>query len=82
MCLAFPAKIIEKNGNDAVVEFKNVKRNVRTELVGDCEVGDHVLVHAGFAINKLDEQAAKETMETWEELLKALDEEDLANAGA
>lgn len=82
MCLAFPAKIIEKNGNDAVVEFKHVKRNVRTELVGDCEVGDHVLVHAGFAINKLDEQAAKETMETWEELLKALDEEDLANAGA
>lgn len=80
MCLAFPAKIIELNGNDAVVEFKNVKRKVRTELIGGCEIGDHVLIHAGFAINKLDEQAAKETMETWDDLLKIIGEEDLKNS--
>jgi len=80
MCLAFPAKIVELDGNDAVVEFQNVKRKVRTELIGECEIGDHVLIHAGFAINKLDKQAAKETMETWDELLKTLSEEDLQNS--
>jgi len=78
MCLAFPAKIIELNGPNAVVEFHNVKRDVRVDLLGDCQIGDHVLVHAGFAINKLDEQGAKETMETWTELIEAMEKE---NAG-
>jgi len=79
MCLAFPAKIIELNGPNAVVEFHNVKRDVRVDLLGDCQIGDHVLVHAGFAINKLDEQGAKETMETWTELIEVMEKE---NAGS
>ena len=75
MCLAFPAKIIELNGPNAVVEFHNVKRDVRVDLLADCQIGDHVLVHAGFAINKLDEQAAKETMETWTELIEVMEKD-------
>ena len=76
MCLAFPAKIIELNGPNAVVEFHNVKRDVRVDLLGDCQIGDHVLVHAGFAINKLDEQGARETMETWTELIEVMEKEN------
>ena len=81
MCLAFPAKIIELNGPNAVVEFHNVKRDVRVDLLGDCQIGDHVLVHAGFAINKLDEQGAKETMETWTELIDVMEKENAGSGG-
>jgi len=76
MCLAFPAKIIELKGSEAVVEFHNVKRDVRVDLLTDCKIGDHVLVHAGFAINKLDEEGARETMETWTELIELMEKED------
>jgi len=76
MCLAFPAKIIELNGSDAVVEFHNVKRDIRVDLLTDCRIGDHVLVHAGFAINKLDEEGARETMETWTELIAVMEKEE------
>ena len=76
MCLAFPAKIIKLDGKDAVVEFHNVKRDIRVDLIGECQIGDHVLVHAGFAINKLDEEAARETMETWTELIEVMEKED------
>ena len=76
MCLAFPAKIVELNGLSAVVEYHNVKRDIRVDLVGDCNIGEYVLVHAGFAINKLDEEAARETMETWDELIQVMEEED------
>lgn len=76
MCLAFPATIIELNGQNAVVEFHNVKRDIRIDLIGECKVGEYVLVHAGFAINKLDEEAARETMETWTELIEVMEKED------
>lgn len=76
MCLAFPATIIKLDGKDAVVEFHNVKRDIRVDLIGECQIGDHVLVHAGFAINKLDEEAARETMETWTELIEVMEKED------
>ena len=79
MCLAFPAKIIELNGPNAVVEFHNVKREIRVDLIEDCKLGDHVLVHAGFAINKLDEQGARETMETWTELIEVMEKEEASS---
>ncbi len=80
MCLAFPAKIIKLEGQNAVVEFHNVKRDVRVDLIGECEIGDFVLIHAGFAINKLDEAGARETMETWTELIKVMEKEDRKTA--
>ncbi len=76
MCLAFPATIIKLDGPNAVVEFYNVKRDIRVDLIEDCQIGDHVLVHAGFAINKLDEEGARETMETWTELIEIMEKEE------
>jgi hydrogenase expression/formation protein HypC len=72
MCLAIPAKIIEVNGNNAVAEVSRVKRDIRIDLIEDCKVGDHVLLHAGFAINKLDEEALRETNQALAELEKSL----------
>lgn len=73
MCLAIPAKIVEINGPNAVVEIKNVRRDVRLDLLEDCQIGDFVLIHAGFAINKLDEKSAQESMDLWDELLEISD---------
>ena len=81
MCLAFPGKIIKLDGQNAVVEFHNVQRDIRVDLVPDCSIGDHVLVHAGFAINKLDEAGARETMETWNELISILEKEEKSSSG-
>ncbi len=52
MCLAFPGKIIKKNGDKSIVSFDGVKREIITSLV-DAKVGDTVLVHAGLAIEKI-----------------------------
>ena len=46
------------------------------DLLPEVEIGDYVLIHAGYAIEKLTEEAAKESLEAWEELLEILEEED------
>jgi hydrogenase expression/formation protein HypC len=74
MCLAIPAEVIEIQENDlAVVEAGGAKKLISLSLVDDVRVGDYVLVHAGFAIDIVDEQEAKKTMELLEELAR-LDE--------
>lgn len=71
MCLAIPTRIKSIEGNTAKVDFgQNVIREVDVSLV-DVNVGDYVLVHAGFAIQKLDKQDAIETLNLWEELLES-----------
>ena len=62
MCLAIPSKIVEKNGNLAVIDVDGVRREANLMLLEDSEVGDWVIVHAGFAIHKIDEQSALETI--------------------
>jgi hydrogenase expression/formation protein HypC len=70
MCLAIPAKIMTKNGNLAQVDFDEaVLREVNVSLV-EAKVGDYVLVHAGYAIQVLDEQEAIETLRLWNEILQ------------
>ncbi len=64
-------KIVEIDGLDAVAELQGVRRRVRLDLVDDCKVGDYVLIHAGFVIEKLDEEQAKKSLETWEEFLSS-----------
>lgn len=76
MCIAAPAQIIEINDNVAVVDFGGVRQSAKLDLVEDVEVGRYVLVHSGYAIEVLSDQEAKESLEAWEELLKALDEEE------
>lgn len=64
MCLAIPAKITELNsGNLATVDILGVTREVSVDLTPQAQVGDFVLVHAGFAIEVVDEQFAQETID-------------------
>ena len=72
MCLAIPAKVVKIISKEkAIVDYGgNVKREVNTSFV-DVKVGDYVIVHAGFAIQKLNEEEAKKSLETWEEILNA-----------
>ena len=67
MCLAVPARIIELDGDKAVVDGMGNQFKARTSLLQDVKLGDLVLVHAGFAISRIDEQEARET---WELLAK------------
>ncbi len=61
MCLAIPGKIEQIQSNNALVNFNGVKRRVDISLIDSCEINDYVLVHVGFAIQKVDEKTAKET---------------------
>lgn len=54
MCIGVKARIISKEGNEAVVDFGGVKRTIRIDLVKNVDVGDEVMVHAGFAISKVN----------------------------
>jgi hydrogenase expression/formation protein HypC len=63
MCLAVPAKVVSIDGETALVELGGLTRQARTMLVPGVKVGDYVLLHAGFAIQTLDEAAAQETLE-------------------
>ena len=60
MCLAVPAKIIAINGEEAVVEMDGVRRTAVVSFIKDPQIGDYVLLHAGFAIRKWSEQDVRE----------------------
>lgn len=66
MCLAVPGRIVEIRGNGAdrtgTVDFNGVQRAVSLAFVSDAAVGDYVLVHVGFALSRIDEQIAQETL--------------------
>jgi len=69
MCLAIPAKVLEVKGDIARVDFGGgTLRDVNVSLV-EAKVGEYVIVHAGYAIEVLDEKAAKETLELWSQIL-------------
>lgn len=71
MCLAIPAKIVNIEGDKAKVDFgEGVLREVDVTLV-EAKVGDYVLVHAGYAIQVIDAKEAQETINLWNEILRA-----------
>jgi hydrogenase expression/formation protein HypC len=71
MCLAIPAKVVSVRQEKAKVDFgEGVLREVNVTLV-KAKVGDYVLVHAGYAIQILDEKEAQETIRLWNEILEA-----------
>lgn len=74
MCLAIPAKITEINGDSAKVDYGGVARETRLDFV-DAKVGDYVLIHAGFAIEVMDEQAALESLSEINNIIKATENE-------
>ena len=68
MCLAVPGKIIEIIDSLATVEVRGVKRQASLMLLPDAKVGDYVLIHAGFAMEIIDQQAAEEADALWREM--------------
>jgi hydrogenase expression/formation protein HypC len=79
MCLAFPGKVIslqKGEKNIGIVDFSGVTREVCFDLVPDINIGDYVLVHAGFAIEKFDPDEARKSMASWEEIKNKHDLDD------
>jgi len=72
MCLAVPLKIVEINGKDAVGERRGIRRNIRLDFIADAKPGDYVIVHAGFAIEKLNAEQAEANMVAAKEVEDAL----------
>lgn len=62
MCLAIPMRVKKITGDFAQVESGRLTRNINIQMLGHLEIGDYVIVHAGFAIEKVDENRAKETL--------------------
>ena len=75
MCLAIPARIIEIEGDKAVADAMGTKWKIRTTLTPEIGLGDIVLVHAGYAITKIDEEEARKTWEIFEEIARIEEKE-------
>ena len=75
MCLAVPGKIIELDGVTARVDFGGVTREANVTLVPEAAVDSYVLVHAGFAIQVLNEAEAEETLSLFRQMAEALDDD-------
>lgn len=77
MCIAVPAQIEKIIENDAIVNYDGVKMKVNIMFIDNAKVGEYVLIHAGCAIQKVDEEYAKETLEIFKELSEAIEECEL-----
>jgi hydrogenase expression/formation protein HypC len=67
MCLAIPMKITELKGKTAIVGVSGVEKEVNIELLENVKTGDYILIHAGFAIEKLNKKDAEETLKIIEQ---------------
>ncbi|KPV40002.1 hypothetical protein AN478_07420 [Thiohalorhabdus denitrificans] len=69
MCLAVPGKVVEQEGDEvARVDFGGVRKSVSLALVEDVAVGDYVLVHVGFALQRIDPEEAERTLALFAEM--------------
>lgn len=69
MCLAIPARIVEMpDSENAVVDLGGVRKEISLALVDDVAVGDYVIVHVGYALNKLDPEEAAKTLALFAEM--------------
>ncbi|MBE0502627.1 MAG: HypC/HybG/HupF family hydrogenase formation chaperone [Desulfuromonadales bacterium] len=69
MCLAVPMRVMTIEGEVAICEIDGVRREASLMMVDGIEVNDYVLIHAGFAIEKIDEDEAEETLRMMREVL-------------
>ena len=78
MCVGVPMKLIEVDYPAGVAEAKGVRREIGLQLMpeGSLEIGDFVIVHVGFAIEKVDKKLAAEIWESLDEILRVMDEEE------
>ena len=76
MCLAIPAKIIEIDNMMATIDMEGTQREASLLLLEDAKIGEYVIVHAGFAIHKIDEEEAMASLKVLRELAAMGSEED------
>jgi hydrogenase expression/formation protein HypC len=81
MCLAVPGKIVELSGDTARVDFGGITKEANVSLVPEATVDAYVLVHAGFAIQVLNEAEAEETLSLFRQMAEALDDSSSAGGG-
>ena len=79
MCLSIPSKVVEiLPDNYAIVDTMGVKRKVSLDLMPEpVEIGDYVLIHVGYAMTKMSEEDALESIKVYEEIIKHIEEENL-----
>lgn len=75
MCLAIPSRIVSIENNMGIIDVDGVKRKASLLLLEDAKVGDYVIVHAGFAIHKIDETDAMESLQALREAVSRMDAE-------
>jgi len=84
MCLSIPSKVtkIDKEKNIATVDTMGVTRQASLDLmeIDSINIGDYVLLHIGFIMNKIDEEDALASIETYKEIIDLMDEEDKLRA--
>mgnify|MGYP000987260469 CR=1 FL=1 len=68
MCLAIPGKVLEIQENKGIVDISGMKIETRLDLLEDVKQGDYVLIHAGFAIERLPEEEAQERLNLFREM--------------
>jgi len=73
MCLAIPARIKSIQDEMATIDMEGTQRDVSLLLLEDAKIGDFVIVHAGFAIHKIDENDAKETLKVLRQMASLVD---------
>ena len=71
MCLAIPMEIKEIDGDKAVAEAGGIRKEVRLDLLEGTKIGDFVLIHTGYAIERLDKEEARETLELIKQVYRA-----------
>lgn len=69
MCLAIPSKVVKIEDTIGTIDFEGVRREVSLLLLDDINIGDYVIVHAGYAIQKIDEAAAKDALTMLREVM-------------
>lgn len=69
MCLAIPGKIMSLDGQTALADFDGSQKKIVTALLPNIQEGDYVIVHAGYAIEKISEEAARESLELWKNMI-------------
>ncbi|RVZ49093.1 HypC/HybG/HupF family hydrogenase formation chaperone [Helicobacter pylori] len=75
MCLAIPSKVIAIKDNVAILETLGVQREASLDLMGESvKVGDYVLLHIGYVMNKIDEKEALESIELYQEMIAKMNE--------
>ena len=84
MCLSIPSKVtkIDKEANMATVDTMGVSRDASLDLMeeDDVKIGDYVLLHIGFIMNKIDEEDAMASLDTYKEIISLMDEEERVRA--